>query len=118
MLQFGFPPPEFPAKPLSEENVVPVPKEFSENGSAYEGLQLVVGVKSTGPGIGRIRGVEVTYRVGNRRYRNSSEGNGFLCAPAADYLHGGPKFGNCLGSDTTSWDKKYVDVRVRTDNDQ
>src|SRR5688500_12042924 len=78
---FGFPPPEYPSKPLAEENLVPVPRTFSETGSAYEGLQLVVGVKPTGPGIGRIRGIEVTYRIGNRRYRNSSNGKGFLCVP-------------------------------------
>jgi hypothetical protein len=113
MSAFGFPPPPYPSKPLSEEHVVPVPKTFTESGSPYEGLQLVVGVKSTGPGVGRIRGIEVTYRVGSRRYRNSSEGNGFLCAPAAEYAHGGPRFGECAASDTSSWDKKFVDFQVR-----
>lgn len=112
MFLFGFPPPEYPSRPLAEENVVRVPTQFSESGSAYEGLQLVVGVKSTGPGIGRLRGIEVTYRVDGKRYRNLSDGKGFLCSPAAEYLPGGPKFSKCGDIDEDKWADRYVDVRV------
>ncbi|HET9770402.1 MAG TPA: hypothetical protein VFS16_05895 [Acidimicrobiia bacterium] len=114
MFLFGFPPPEYPSKPLAEENTVPVPT-LSDTGSAYEGLQLVVGVRSTGAGIGRIQGIEVTYRIGERRFRNSSNGRGFLCAPAAEYRADGPKFHECGNIDEDTWDDKFVDVRVLPD---
>jgi hypothetical protein len=118
MFLFGFPPPDYPSKPLAEENTVRVPRTFSDSGSADEGLQLVVGVKSTGPGIGRIRGIEVTYRVGERRFRNSSNGRGFLCAPPAEYLADGPKFHQCGNLDEETWDDKFVDVHVPPDKHQ
>lgn len=75
-------------------------------------------MKATGPGIGRIRGVEVTYRIGARRYRNSSSGKGFLCAPAAEYLSDGPRFHECGNLDEETWDDKFVDVRVPADKHQ
>jgi hypothetical protein len=118
MFLFGFPPPEYPSRPLAEENVVPVPTRFSENGGALEGLQLVVGAKSTGPGVGRIRGIEVTYRIGDRRYRNRSDGKGFLCAPAAEYVFGASKFRECGGLDEEIWDGTFVDFRVPAEKDQ
>ena len=113
MSAFGFPPPDFPSNPLAVERTVPLPTTFTESGFPYEGLQLVVGVRSTGPGIGRIRGIEVTYRLGGKRYRNSSEGHGFLCAPAAEYVDTGPKTDDCPGDpDEVRWDEKFVDFEV------
>jgi hypothetical protein len=80
-----------------------------------EGLQLVVGVKSTGPGVGRIRGIEFTYRVGGRRYRNSYDGSGYLCAPAAAFKYGDPDR-DCPGkSAEDNFDKKFVEIRVPAD---
>jgi hypothetical protein len=116
-LAFGFPPPDYPSKPLAEEHVVPLGSTFSEGGTPDQGLQLVVGVKSTGPGIGRIHGIEFTYRVGKRRYRNSYDGSGFLCAPSSEYLQGAPKSEECLDPRTTyTWDKKFVDFKVAAQN--
>lgn len=119
MTAFGFPPPDYPSKPLAEEHVVPVGRTFSEGGTPREGLQLVVGAKSTGPGVGRIRGIEFTYRVGTRRYRNTYEGNGFLCAPAADYFVGSAKERECPKDlDEYAWDEKFVDFEVRTEEER
>ena len=113
MAAFGFPPPDYPSKPLAEQHVVPLPSALDGNGSPYGGLQLVVGVRSNGPGIGRIRGIEFTYRVGKQRYRNSSDGQGFLCAPVSEYGLGAPKSGDCPGHfDSYTWEKKSVDFPV------
>ena len=113
MSAFGFPPPDFPSNPLAIEHTVPLPTTFTESGFPYEGLQLVIGVRSTGRGIGRIRGIEVTYRLGGQRYRNSSEGHGVLCAPAAEYVHTGPRSDDCPGNlDDVGWDKKFSLVKV------
>jgi hypothetical protein len=100
---FGAPPADFPSKPLAEEHVVPVRR-------TDEGLQIVVGVKPTGPGIARIGGIEVTYRVGHRRYREVSDAHGFLCAPAADYM--GMSAPGCGGHDEEAWDGRSVEFRV------
>jgi hypothetical protein len=109
----GFPPTDYPSKPLAEEHVVPVPAPHRADEDPIEALQLAVGVKSTGLGIGKIRGIEFTYRVSGRRYRNSYEGNGFLCAPTALYETGGAKDDECLGPRTErTFDKKFVDFRV------
>ena len=114
MADFGFPPADYPSRPLSEEHIVPVGRTFSEGGTPHQGLQLVVGVRSTGTGVGRIKGIEFTYRVGGRRYRNSYEGSGFVCAPAADYLRGAPKFHECPDDlDDYKWAKKAVDFHVQ-----
>jgi hypothetical protein len=107
---FGFPPPDYPSKPLAQENVIPVPAPHTDDKDPAEGLQLVVGVKSTGPGVGRIRGIEFTYRVGHRRFRNYDESDGYLCAPASDYVLGGPKEASCRSGET--FDKKFVEFRV------
>src|SRR5581483_12383032 len=80
-----------PSKPLAEEHVVPVPATTSANGSPDEGLQLVVGLRATGEGIGRIGGIEVTYRVGKQRYRISNSGYGMLCAPQSRFYNPDPK---------------------------
>jgi hypothetical protein len=112
----GFPPTDYPSRSLAEEHVVPVPAPHSADEDPIEALQLAVGVKSTGLGVGKIRGIEFTYRVSGRRYRNSFEGNGFLCAPAALYATGGAKDDECLGPRTDrTFDEKVVDFRVPVD---
>lgn len=83
--EFGFPPPKWPSKPLAEQNVVPVPTTFSETGDPAEGLELVIGVRATRPGVARARAVEFTYRVGDRRYREEYQGSIYLCAPGERY---------------------------------
>jgi len=113
---FGFPPADYPSKALAELHVVPVPAPHPPDEDPLEGLQLAIGVKATGAGVGRIRGIEFTYRVGSHRFRNSYEGNGFLCAPIAPYERGGPKEDECLGPRTDrTFDKKFVDFPVGTE---
>jgi hypothetical protein len=82
---YGFPPTAWPTKPLSEQHMVPVSATRTASGEPEEALQLVIGVKVTGPGIARYRAVEVTYRVGGRRYREVFENPIYLCAPMAEY---------------------------------
>ena len=85
---FGFPPERYPnTKPLEEQNVLPVPKLFNEVGDAIEGLELVIGIRATKPGIAAYRAVEVHYRAGRRHYREVFEHNYVhLCAPLSDYV--------------------------------
>jgi hypothetical protein len=82
---FGFPPAQWPSKPLAEQNVVPVAKTFTESGEPGEGLELVIGVKATRPGVARARAIEFTYRIGDRRYREEYEGAIYLCAPMEQF---------------------------------
>ena len=86
--EFGFPPAPYPSKPLAEQNVVPVPKLFNPtSGDPDEGLELVIGIRATRPGISAYRAVEVHYRVGDRDYRETYEANTVhLCAPLAEYV--------------------------------
>ncbi|MDQ1567947.1 MAG: hypothetical protein QOF96_2827 [Actinomycetota bacterium] len=110
---FGFPPEEYPARPLSEEHVVPVPTSFGEAGSPDQGLQLEVGVRATGAGVGRVRGIEVVYKVGDRRYRIVNPGGGVLCAPASAYVGRRGKDDDCGGPATDPhFDNKFVDFRA------
>jgi hypothetical protein len=111
----GFPPAEYPAKPLAEEHVVPVGVTFSEDGYPNEGLELVVGVRATGEGFGRIRGIEVLYRVGDRRYHSSTSGYGMLCAPQKRFFDSDPRVNVEKCPDEAAaedFDKKFVDFGV------
>lgn len=99
----GFPPPKYPAKPLSEQNVVPVVTNFSEKGNPLDALQLLIGIKVTGPGIAKFRAVEVTYKVGDRRYREVYETFTYLCAPESVYPVGSP---TCPGEDEDVFDDR------------
>ena len=83
----GFPPPEWPSQPFARANQVPVPREFNEEGDPIEGLELVIGVRATRPGVARFRAVEFTYKVGGRRYREEWEGSIYLCAPSETYTN-------------------------------
>ncbi len=84
---FGFPPTDldYPSKPLSEQNVVPVAKTFNESGEPDEGLELVIGVKATRPGVARARAIEFTYKAGGRKYREVYPGAIYLCAPKEQF---------------------------------
>jgi hypothetical protein len=116
----GFPPPEYPSKPLADEHVVPVPATFSDDGSPNEGLQLVVGIQGTGDGFGRIGGIEVTYRVGKQRYRISNSGYGMLCIPQKRFYNADPnvRVEECPGEGAETFDKKFVDFRVPSEGDE
>jgi hypothetical protein len=85
---FGFPPERYPTKPLAEQNVLPVATLFNETtGEPNDGLQLVIGVRATKPGISAYRAVEVDYRVGRRHYRELFPHNYVhLCAPLSEYV--------------------------------
>lgn len=86
---YGFPPTEKPSHDPSKVNVVPGDPELTPAGNPAEVLQLVIGVMATAPGIAANRGVEVTYRVGDKRYREIWNDAFELCAPKSDYVAGG-----------------------------
>ena len=81
----GFPRTDYPSRPLAEQNVVPVPTTFSSEGSPNEGLQVVLGVQVGEPGVARFESIEITYKVGGRRYREVFEDSFYLCAPVEAY---------------------------------
>lgn len=81
----GFPRTDYPSRPLAEQNVVPVAKTRTPSGDPYEGLQIVLGVQVGEPGVARFEAVEVTYKVGGRRYKEVFEDSVYLCAPTAAY---------------------------------
>ena len=78
----------YPSASLAERHVVPTSKGRTESGEPDQGLRLVIGARATEAGVARARGVEVSYRVGHRRYRRSYEGPMYLCAPQSQYLGG------------------------------
>lgn len=82
----GFPPHAWSSTPLESNHVVPVPKTFTA-ANPNEGLELVIGVQATKPGVARARAVEFTDKVGGRRYREVYDGAMYLCAPPGE-LHG------------------------------
>lgn len=91
-LYFGdtsFPRSDYPSRPLAEQKVVPVPKTFGPEGSPIEGLQIILGVKVNEPGVARFGAVEVTYKVGGRRYREVYNDSVYLCAPYDAYTGNG-----------------------------
>lgn len=81
----GYPPHEWSSTPLESNHVVPVGTTFTDDGTPNEGLELVIGVRATRPGVARLRAVEFTYKVGGRRYREVYDGSLYLCAPAEDF---------------------------------
>lgn len=84
-----YPPVSAKAKPLSELNVVPVAQTRTEAGTPGEGIQLFFGVEITEPGVAWAEQVEVTYKVGNRRYKETFDRAFFLCAPRDQYVKRG-----------------------------
>ena len=85
----GFPRVDYPSRPLAEQNIVPVAKTRTPDGSPGEGLQLVLGVRVNEPGVARFEAVEVTYKVGARRYREVFDDSVYLCAPYDAYTGNG-----------------------------
>lgn len=100
----GYPPTEYTSKPLTEDNVVPVPTTFDGEGFPDEHLQLVIGVRITAPGVASAQRIEVTYKVGRHRYREVIRNSIHLCNPAAEYEPKGgcpPRAAEGLTSDRT-----------------
>jgi hypothetical protein len=104
---FGFPPDKYPSHSLAEIHVVPVAKTKTKSGEPGEGLQLVIGAKATHPGIARARGVEFTYRVGHRRFRNSYDGSMYLCAPTEQFTAE-----TCPGDAEGKFDNASAEVKI------
>lgn len=74
------------SEPLAEQNVVPVPRTFGPTGQPDEGLQIMLGLAVSEEGMGRFNRVEVTYKVGDRRYRQVYPRAVRICAPKEPYL--------------------------------
>jgi hypothetical protein len=104
---FGYPPAEWSTKPLADQHVVPVGKTFLEDGDPNEGLELVIGVRATRPGVARARAVEFTYTVGGKRYREVDEGSVYLCTPTEDFTAD-----TCPGEAHEKFDDASVEVRI------
>ena len=85
----GFPRTDYPSRPLAEQNVVPVPTTFSPEGTPYERLQVILGIQVGKPGVARFKAVEITYKVGGRRYREVFDDSVYLCAPYDAYTGNG-----------------------------
>lgn len=85
---YGFPPTDYETRTLADHDPVPAAKEFSPEGDPIDALQLVIGVRATARGVARARGVEVTYRVGDTRHRETFLNEFYLCAPKAEWGDG------------------------------
>jgi len=85
----GFPRADYPTRPLAEQNVVPVARTRTPDDSPGEGLQVVLGVQVNEPGVARFEAVEITYKVGGRRYREVFDDSVYLCAPYDAYTGNG-----------------------------
>ena len=67
-------------------------------------MQLVIGVRTTAAGVGGARRIEVTYKVGGRRYREEITNSVWLCSPPSEYEPNGscpPREAERLTSDRT-----------------
>lgn len=82
----GFPPPKDQSFPLAQAKVVPVSKRTTAAGSPLEGLALVLGVRMPVRGTAAVRGVEVSYHIGKKQYRQVFEHKLWLCAPISEYV--------------------------------
>lgn len=78
----GFPSTDYPAEPLSEDNTVPV-----INADRTNGLLIVVGLRMPVDGASGSRSVEVTYRIGKRRYQEEFPTSMRICAPESAYQY-------------------------------
>jgi len=76
------------------------------------GLQLVVGVEVTEPGVARAQVVEVSYRVGTKHHREVYTDEIYLCAPKADFPDG------CINDDVRgNFDDGVAEWSADTDPD-
>jgi hypothetical protein len=105
----GYPPTDWLSNPLESHHVVPVSKTFLENGNPEEGLELVIGVRATRPGVARARAVEFTYKVSGRRYREVYDGSMYLCAPTENFTAE-----TCPGDTRDKFDDVNLEVKIPT----
>jgi hypothetical protein len=103
----GYPPPDWSSQSLETQHEVPVAKTFFENGGPQEGLELVIGVRATQPGVARARGVEFTYKIGGRRYREVDNGSMYVCAPIENFTAE-----TCPGDAKGKFDNASAEVKV------
>ena len=104
---FGFPPADWPSKPLSEAHLVPVAKTLTPSGTPGEGLELVIGVRATRPGVARARAVEFSYSVEGRRYREVYDSSMYLCAPKEQFTAD-----TCPGDAHGKFDDVTAEVKI------
>ena len=86
-----FPPKHYPSRPLAEQNVV-APAVPLAPGEPEPNLQVLVGVRTSRPGVFQTDEVEVTYTVGDRRFVEAFPVKMILCAPTAAYFGGCDQF--------------------------
>jgi hypothetical protein len=86
--------------------VVPA-RSQTKSGQVDGALPLAIRARATVPGVARARGVEVTYRVGHRRYRRSDDSSMYLCAPREQF----PAF-TCPGEAEGRFSNVAVDVTI------
>jgi|GEM_PF-2936571 len=91
---------------LAGAHVVPAATSGAD-GAADHGLQLVLGARATAPGVARMRGIEITYRVGPRRYRRTTDAAIYLCAPRQRFTAA-----NCPGGAEGRFGNVVMDVAV------
>jgi hypothetical protein len=103
----GYPPPDWPSEPLEREHLIPVGKSFFEDGDPQEGLELVIGVRATKPGVARARAVQFTYTVGGRRYSEVDEGSMYLCAPVENFTAD-----TCPGDAKGKFDEENTEIKI------
>lgn len=76
----GFPSSEYPARPLTADNPVPVTNE-----DRTRSMQIIIGVRVPEEGAARSNAIEITYRVGDERYREIFKSGIIICAPVDKY---------------------------------
>lgn len=74
-----------PARPLAERNIVAA-KVKQPPGEPEAALDLLLGVRVPHEGVFRSQEIEVTYRVGKRRYVERYPIKITLCAPHARFV--------------------------------
>ncbi len=103
----GVPPTGAQPSTLAGEHVVPV-ATTNTHGEPGNGLELAISARTMVPGVARIRGLEITYRVGPRRYRRFSEAPRYLCAPLEQFT-----VDTCPGKAEGQFGTAAVDFPVR-----
>jgi hypothetical protein len=64
---------------------VPASNARTASGDPVDGLYLAIKARASEPGVARVRGLEISYRVGDRHYRRSYESPMYLCAPLRQF---------------------------------
>ena len=94
---------------LVGSKVIPAATTEVAPGQSDGRIQLRIAARAARTGVARARGVEITYRIGPRRYRQSSDASMYLCAPAADFIAQ-----TCPGDAEGKFDDMSVEVKVQS----